>query len=175
MEYVNTETGEILSIPRGGLYAPFPIPAYKVLVAANEHIAKEVLLCLISHLGKGGRESFPSYDTISRETGRSRGSLRPALQVLYDFGFVKVYQFKKGKRRRNKYYIQDSCYQSTLMNKAALGFMPKVATCLRCRASLSRGDIGQGKESTHHFGCGGVTTMPLADYPKSARHQERGV
>lgn len=162
MEYVNKETGEILSIPRGGLYAPLPIPAYKVLVEANEHIAKEVLMCLVSHLGKGGRESFPSYDTIARETGRSRGSLRPALQVLYDFGFVKVYQFKKGKRKRNKYYIQDSCYQSKLMNSKALGYLPKVATCLRCRGVLTLGEIGYGIKKTHHYGCGGVTTLPLS-------------
>jgi len=108
VEFVNKETGEILSIPRGGLYAPLPIPAYKVLVEAKEHIAKEVLTCLVSHLGKAGRGSFPSYDTIARETGRSRSSLRAALQVLYDFGFVRVYQVRIGKRKRNKYYVQDS-------------------------------------------------------------------
>lgn len=162
MEYVNEETGEILTITRGGLYAPFPIPAYKVLAEAKEHVAKEVLMCLISHLGKSGRVSFPSYDTIARETGRSRSSLRTALQVLYDFGFVKVYQVQVGKRKRNKYYIQDSCYKSTLMTKRALGFLPRVATCLRCRAQLSLGEIGKGKNRTHHFGCGGVTTLPLS-------------
>jgi predicted transcriptional regulator len=162
LEYVNKVTGEILTIPRGGLYAPMPIPAYKVLVEANEHLAKEVLICLISHLGKGGRESYPSYDTISRETGRSRSSLRAALQVLYDFGFVKVYQIKIGRRKRNKYYIQDCCYQSKLMNKKALSYLPKVATCLRCRAVLTIGEIGEGSAKTHHFGCGGVTTLPLS-------------
>ena len=41
MEKINKETGEILEIGRGGLYTPLPVPAYKVLVAAKEHIAKD--------------------------------------------------------------------------------------------------------------------------------------
>lgn len=172
MEYVDKETGEIINIGRGGLYSPFPIPAYKVLVLAREHVAKDILLCLISHLGKSGKSSYPSYSTIARETGRSRGTIREGLQVLYELGFVKVYQFNIGKRRRNKYYIQEACYSTKLMNKRALGFLPRVAICLRCRTPLSRGDIGYGVKNTHHFGCGGITTLPKADYPNSVLDQD---
>lgn len=171
MEYVDTETGEIITIGRGGLYAPFPIPAYKVLVLAREHVAKDILLCLISHLGKSGKSSYPSYSTIARETGRSRGAIRDGLQVLYELGFVKVYQFNISKRKRNKYYIQEACFSTKLMNKKALGYLPRVATCLRCRTSLSWGDIGFGSKNTHHFGCGGITTLAKADYPKGVLNQ----
>lgn len=171
MNLVNTETGEILEIKRGGLYAALPIPAYKILAQAKEHVAKDVLVCLVSHLGRWGAVCYPSYSTIARETGRSRNSIRSGLQVLYDFGFVRVYQVKQGKRLRNKYYIQQACYSTKLMNKAALRFLPKIATCLRCRERLSSGEIGFGKENSHHYGCGGITTLPLADYPQLISYQ----
>lgn len=172
MEYVDTQTGEILNITQGGLYAPLPIPAYKVLVQAREHVAKDILICLVSHLGKRGKSSFPSYSTIARETGRSRSAIRDGLQVLYELGFVKVFQVKVGKRKRNKYYIQEACFSTDRMSKKALGYLPRVATCLRCRTPLSLGEIGYGMKSTHHFGCGGITTLPLADYPKESSYQQ---
>ena len=104
MESIDKTTGEILNIPRGGLYTPLPVPAYKVLVAAKKHIAKDVLLCIVSHLDKGGTKAFPSYTTIARESGHSKGSIKKALDVLYELEFLKVHQQPIGIRKRNFYF-----------------------------------------------------------------------
>ena len=48
---VDESTGEILEIRSGGLYAPFPIPAYKVLAQVKLHKAQTLLTCLVSYLG----------------------------------------------------------------------------------------------------------------------------
>ena len=47
------DDGVPLHIITGGLYSMFPILAYRVLIAAEEHIAKDVLTCFVSHLGYG--------------------------------------------------------------------------------------------------------------------------
>jgi hypothetical protein len=169
MELIDKTTGEILTINRGGLYTPFPVPAYKVLARAKEHVANRILVCLVSHLGKSGRETFPSYSTIANETGCSRNSIRGGLQVLYEYGFVKVYQVKKGKQKRNIYYIQDACYDNRKMNKISHRFMPQISTCLRCRKPLTYGEIGQGLNETHHYGCGGITTKPKLTISESTK------
>lgn len=160
VELVNFDTGEILEIGHGGLYAPLPIPAYQVLSAAKEHIAKNVLVCIVSHLGKGGKRACPSYSTIARESGHSRGAIRSALQVLYDFGFLNVHQFTEGKRRRNVYYVQEAAYNHSKMSPKALASLPILGRCKRCGEAIHRGEYGQGINQTHHYGCGGVTTVP---------------
>jgi hypothetical protein len=67
LQSIDRETGEILSITTGGLYAPLPIPAYQILAQAGEHVAKDVLICLVSHMGKAGQSVFPSYGTIQKK------------------------------------------------------------------------------------------------------------
>lgn len=156
MERIDTATGEILNIPRGGLYTPLPVPAYKVLVAAKKHIAKDVLLCIVSHLDKGGTKAFPSYTTIARESGHSRGSIRPALQVLYEFEFVRLFQKSAGKRKRNIYYVQDSCYETSRMGSKALGYLPRVKECLNCGKGMRQGEFKIEGNFISHWGCSGL-------------------
>jgi hypothetical protein len=55
---INKKTGEVNSIQPGGLYAPLPIPAYQVLARMGDHKAKDVLVCLVSHLGSNGTSSY---------------------------------------------------------------------------------------------------------------------
>ena len=44
MDEIKAFENEHLEISHGGLYTPFPVPAYKILVAARKHVAKEVLV-----------------------------------------------------------------------------------------------------------------------------------
>lgn len=150
---------EVLTIGRGGLYSPLPIPAYKILVAAREHVAKDVLVCLVSHLGKSGNKSFPSISLIMREAGRGRTSVIAGIRTLEEFGFIKKFQFPIGdKKLRNIYYLQDACWNNDRMNRHALAFAPVVGRC-GCGAAVKLGEVGLGKDSYHHFGCGDVVTL----------------
>ena len=150
---------EALIIGRGGLYSAFPIPAYKILVAAGQHVAKDVLLCLVSHLGKSGRKAFPSISLIMREAGRGRTSVIAGVRTLEEFGFIRKFQFPIGdKKLRNIYYLQDACWNNDRMNRHALAFAPVVGRC-GCGAAVKLGEIGLGKYSYHHYGCGDVVTL----------------
>ena len=150
---------EALVIGRGGLYSAFPIPAYKILVAAGEHVAKDVLLCLASHLGKSGRKAFPSISLIMREASRGRSSVIAGVRTLEEFGFIKKFQFWDGKKkRRNIYYLQDACWNNDRMNREAIAFAPIIGRC-KCGAAVRLGEMGVGMLSYHHYGCGDVVEL----------------
>jgi hypothetical protein len=154
MEKIDLETGEILNIGPGGLYAPLPIPAYKALGAAGEHQAQVVLICLTSYMGKSNRKVWPSYDELCRMTGKSRKTIADAIRTLKEYGFigVKTSQIKRD-RKRNLYYINRSCYDVRLFNKKAKGLLSYIGRC-KCGASVTRADIGSGLRKLVHYGCG---------------------
>jgi hypothetical protein len=130
--------GEVdeLKIGQGGLYAAMPIPAYRLLAAAKEYIAQDVLMCLVSHLGKGNRRVLPSISLM-----------------------VKKYQFwEPGKKRRNIYYLQEACWNNDQMNREALAFAPVIGRC-GCGERVKLGEIGVGMNSFHHYGCGDIVTL----------------
>jgi len=160
MERIDRTTGEILNIPRGGLYTPLPVPAYKVLVAAKKHIAKDVLLCIVSHLDKGGTKAFPSYPTIARETGRGTGSIKAALDVLYELDFLKVHQKRVGVRKRNFYFVQEACYDHSKMSKKALEYLPILKECFYCGKGMHQGEFKETGNFIAHRGCSGLPKKP---------------
>ena len=153
MERIDRTTGEILNIPRGGLYTPLPVPAYKVLVAAKKHIAKDVLICIVSHLDRGGTKAFPSYTTIARESGHSKGSIKKALDVLYELEFLKVHQQPIGIRKRNFYFVQEACYDTKKMSKKALQYLPILKVCFYCGKGMRQGEFQVTVDLDAHWGC----------------------
>ena len=160
-EEINTteQPDEDLVISKGGLYSPFPIPAYKILSTAKEHIAKDVLLCLVSHLGKGKKKAFPSIALICKEAGRGRSSVIGGIRVLEHFGFVNKFQYwEPGKRKRSIYYLQEACWNNDQMNKEALEFAPIIGRC-GCGEAVRLGEIGLGSTAFHHYGCGDVVHL----------------
>jgi hypothetical protein len=152
---IDKQTGEIFKIKPGGMYAPFPIPAYQVLIRKREHQAVRILTCLISHLGSNGWMVFPSYDTIVYEAGVSRNNIRRSLELLEDLGFIKIRSWREGKKDRNSYLIQEAAYDSSIMNKYAKSFRPAEGACRRCGASLDKGGFRQSGSNHIHLGCGG--------------------
>ncbi len=156
-EFIESSADNPLRIEKTGLYTPFPVLAYRILIEANEHIAKDVLVCLISHLGLGKTNNSvnPSYKTICRETKRSKSSVALGIRVLIEFGFIKKWTGYDGKtkRKRNTYYIQESCYQSNKMKKVAIDYLPVVGRC-GCGAAVRMGEYGIGLNALHHYSCG---------------------
>lgn len=151
---------EPLEIRKTGLYSPFPIHAYRILGLAKEHVAKDVLVCLISHLGQANKNKMvkPSYKTICRETGRSRNSVAKGIRTLLEYGFIRkktIYEYKK---KRNLYFIQECCYHLDLMNDKARFHLPVVARC-ECGGAVRLGEYGVGGDGLHHYGCGAVVHL----------------
>ena len=142
-------------IKKGGLYSAFPIPAYQVLGKAKEYQAQKVLLCLVSHLGKGSNCVYPSYTTIAKSCGMSRNSISAGLTVLFEYGFIKIFRFREGKKSRSKYYIQNACWDSSLMNEKARKQRVPIAVCIDCGVLMDRGGFGIGPLGKIHYGCGG--------------------
>lgn len=156
MRKIDKKTGEISDIKVKGLWAPFPIPAYQVLARQRDWKAQKLLTCLVSFLGSDGYCVYPSYDKISERCGLGRNSIRKALDSLEKNGFIVIYYFREGKKERNKYYLQDCCWDSGKMNEFASRFRTPQFKCLDCGELIDRGGYGEGlKANKVHWGCGG--------------------
>ena len=160
--YDEPSSDSSLEITKGGLWSPLPIHAYRVLGKAKEHIAKDVLICLVSHLGyaKKNKWIYPSYKTICRESGRSSNSVSKGIRTLEEFGFIRKKTIQVAQtRKRNKYAIQESCYQTHLMGDKARSYLSVFGRC-QCGGVVREGEYGIGGDGYHHYGCGALV-FPL--------------
>ena len=151
------DDGVPIEIVTGGLYSIFPILAYQVLIEANEHVAKDVLTCFVSHLGYGKSSNcvWPSISTICREARHSRSAVIRGHRVLAEFGFINLGKYKSKNGWANKYYLQPSCYHSQLMNEKAISYTKVFGQCEACYKIVRDGEVGSGLEAFVHYGCGG--------------------
>jgi hypothetical protein len=158
---------KIISIKKGGLYSAFPIPAYQILGRAKEFQAQKILLCLVSHLGMGTNCVFPSYTRIAKSCGVGRNAISAGLTVLFEYGFIKIYKYREGKQSRSKYYIQNSCWDTSLMNSKARRHQFLNSVCLDCGELMDRGGYGMSPLGKVHYGCGGpVISLDAKDRAK---------
>ena len=156
MQKINKQTGEITGMKIKGLWSHFPIPAYQVLARQKDWKAQRLLTCLVSFLGSDGFCVYPSYDKISERSGLGRNSIRKALDSLEENGFIVTFYFREGKKERNKYYIQECCWDSGKMNKVASQYRTPMFKCLDCGKLMDRGGYGKDLHSAKvHWGCGG--------------------
>jgi hypothetical protein len=138
-----------LNLGSGSLYSALPIPAYQVLAKAKEYNAQRVLMCLVSHMGFNNRCVWPSYPTIMAESGvRNRNTVSKAITTLVEFGFVKTFHIREGKRERTKYFLEGSCWNGAFMNERARPYRPAKARCLACLMYLVRGEFFQVEKPT---------------------------
>jgi hypothetical protein len=151
------DDGVPLNIITGGLYSMFPIPAYRVLVAANEHIAKDVLMCLVSHLGYGKSSNcvWPSISLICKESRHQRSSVVAGYRTLVEFGFIRVGKYKTRNGWGNKYYFQESCFHLHKMNEKAMSHTKVFGQCEACNKIVRDAEVGSGSVAFVHYGCGG--------------------
>ena len=149
------EISQQFHLPKGSMYAPLPIPAFQVLAAANEFQAQKVLLALVLHMGKNDNCVWPSYTKIASLVGMSRASVSKGLKVLKEYEFIYTAYYREGKKSRRKYYLQQSCWDSSRMKEIAKSFRPKSARCLACLKYLDGGDFFANQEDLIHWGCGG--------------------
>lgn len=156
---MNQENDIQFQLPKGSLYTPFPVPAYKVLGTAKQWQAQKVLLALVSHMGKSNNCVFPSYTTIAKEAGMSRKSISSGISTLLEYDFIRSAKYREGKKSRRKYYIQPGCWNINLMTSDAKSisrnFSPIIARCLACGEGLGRADFDFGELGKIHWGCGG--------------------
>ena len=153
---------EALNFSSGNLYSPFPIPAYQVLCEAKEYKAQRVLLALVSHMGKNNRCVWPTYNRIMKVSGvRNRTAISKSLTTLVEYGFIKIFHYREGLKERSKYYLQDSCWNPSLMNSQARQYRRASALCLACLLYLERGDYAISGDSRVHYGCGGFVMLVL--------------
>ena len=143
-------------LPKGSLYSPFPIPAYKVLGSAKEYVAQRVLLALISFMGKSNNVVYPSYSTLCRTAGVSRKSVSLGLSVLTEYGFIKIQRFRDGKKARSKYCLQLCCWDSGKMDHIGRKFSKLIARCKACGEGISRAEFDFSPIGKVHWGCGGL-------------------
>ncbi len=153
---IDKGTGEIIKIKQGGLYSPLPVPAYRVLGNAGEYDAQKVLLCLVAHLGSNGNRVWPSYSAITQYCGIHRSLIRKSLDVLEEFGFIKVFTNYQGKKKKNVYIILDACYRIEKFNAIASKYKITTFICRRCVNKLSAGEFKEGPLGRIHLGCGGL-------------------
>jgi Helix-turn-helix domain len=163
-----TMPSDELNFGSGNLYSPFPIPAYQVLGEAKEFNAQRVLLALISHMNKNNRCVWPTYTRIMKVSGvRNKSTVSKALTTLVEYGFIKVFHYRDGKKERSKYYLQGSCWNPNFMNSQARQFRRASARCLACLVYLERGDYAFSGDSRIHYGCGGFVMLVLErDMPR---------
>jgi hypothetical protein len=163
-----TAPSDELNLGSGNLYSPFPIPAYQVLGAANDYNAQRVLLALVSHMNKNNRCVWPTYTRIMKVSGvRNRSTVSKSLTTLVEYGFIKVFHYRDGKKERSKYYLQGSCWNPNFMNSQARQFRRASARCLACLVYLERGDYAFSGDSRIHYGCGGFVMLVLErDIPR---------
>jgi hypothetical protein len=147
-------------ISKGSLWTHQPIPAQQVLARAKEYNAQRVLLALTSHLGIGKRVVKPSYKTIAAVSGvRNQNTIKASLDVLEDYGFIKIHRFRDGKKNRQKYYIQDACWRYDKMNKLGRKHLRATGRCLACLRYVHRSEMNIFEDLRVHFGCGGVVIL----------------
>jgi hypothetical protein len=151
------DDGVPIEIITGGLHSPFPIPAYHVLIEANEHVAKDVLTCFVSHLGYGKSSNcvWPSISLIAKESRHSRQAVVRGHRVLKEFGFIKVGKYKSKNGWANRYYFQAACYHSFLMNEKAVSYTKVFGQCEACNKIVRDAEVGSGLDAYVHYGCGG--------------------
>lgn len=154
-------------LPKGSMYAPLPIPAFQVLAKASEYQAQKVLLAFVLHMGKNNNCVWPSYTKIASTVGMSRNSISKGIKVLKEYEFINVAYYREGKNSRRKYYLQQSCWDSSRMSDLAKSQRPKIARCLACLKYLGGGDYLTVNGTQIHWGCGGFVMKLGAD--KSAR------
>jgi len=152
---VDIHSSTLPFIRSGALYAGLPIPAFQVLAKARDHNAQKVLLALILHMGKNSNCVWPSYHQIMWIVGIGKSSVSRGLATLKDLGFIRIAKWRVGKEERNKYYIQECCYNSGLMSEKAKSFRIRNYRCFACLKLIDRGEFGFSSDKKVHFGCGG--------------------
>jgi hypothetical protein len=157
------------SIPKKGLWAAIPIPAFQVLARTENWVAQRVLLALVLHMGKDSKCVWPSYTAMQKSTGLGRTSISKGLTVLCQFNFIKIARFREGKKSRSKYYLQDCCWDTSYMSEEAMRFRYKTAVCIECGELLDNGGYAIGRLGAVHWGCGGIVIKAKRANPREIK------
>ena len=153
---------EVDRIPPG-LWAPLPIPAIKFLAKNGHRPASRVLYAIVLHKGSSKTAIFPSYETIALYAYISENSIRECLDVLENFGFIKVTKARAGKKNQNnRYQILDKAYSLEINPKAEITKVQEPMICNSCWNDVEAPNIqvsqfksweGRRELIFRHIGC----------------------
>ena len=146
-----------------GLWAPLPIPAIKFLAKNGHRPASRVLYAIVLHKGSSKTAIFPSYETIALYAYISENSIRESLDVLENFGFIKVTKARAGKKNQNnRYQILDKAYSLEINPKAKISKVQEPMICNSCWNDVEAPNIqvsqfksweGRREVTFRHIGC----------------------
>jgi hypothetical protein len=171
-----------------GLWAPIPIPAIKFLVNKGHRPASRVLYAIVLHKGKTKSGIFPSYETIRLYASVGENSIRGCLDLLENYGFLRITKGRDGKKERNYYEILDKAYQLDFYPKAKSAEVLEVMICNTCWNDVQPSDIkseiqtdwyGQTQIQRRHLNCTGVggysILMPITDLNRANQRWQRSI
>jgi len=168
----------------GSLWTATPIPALKTLTYADEKQARDVLGALILHSGNDTPYVFPSVETIARFSSVGRNNIKKSIDILVNYGFIKVTKIPKGKVCRNQYEILKACFHYSEFNEVAQRFIVPKGVCGACGALTSGHEwiASEGLVNNvpvripYHFNCGGrikkLTKSQSQEFKKSRESGE---
>jgi hypothetical protein len=146
-----------------GLWAPLPIPAIKFLANNGHRPASRVLYAIVLHKGNSKSGIFPSYETIRLYASVGENSIRECLDVLENFGFIKVTKARAGKKNQNnRYQILDKAYSLEINPKAKITKVQEPMICNSCWSDVEAPNIqvsqsenweGRREVGFKHIGC----------------------
>ena len=146
-----------------GLWAPIPIPAIKFLANNGHRPASRVLYAIVLHKGSSKTGIFPSYETIRLYASVGENSIRECLDVLEQFGFIKVTKTRAGKKNQNnRYQILDKAYSLEINPKAKVTKVQEPMICNSCWDDVEAPNIqvshfesweGRREVRFRHIGC----------------------
>jgi hypothetical protein len=167
----------------GSLWTAMPIPALKTLTYAGETQARDVLNALVLHSGNNTPNVFPTVETIMRFSGVGNNSIKKSIDVLVNYGFIRVKKIPKGKACRHQYEILKACFHYSEFNEVAQRFIVPKGICGACGA-LTSGHEWIASEGLinnvpvripYHFNCGGRITRLTKDQIKEFKKRRESV
>ncbi|CAN2245569.1 hypothetical protein MCEMZLE22_01261 [actinobacterium SCGC AAA044-D11] len=162
----------------GSLWTAMPIPALKTLTYAGEGQARDVLNALVLHSGNGTPYVFPTVETIQRFSRVGPNNIKKSIDVLVNYGFIKVKKIPKGKACRHQYEILRACYHYSEFNEIAKRFIVPKGICTTCWTLTSSHEWIDGDafindlrvRMWYHINCGGrikkLTKTQIQDLKK---------
>ena len=116
----------------GSLWAALPIPACRALTYAGHVKSSQLLFAMVLHSNDRSFAVFPSRETLARYSGVGKGSITKSIQILEDFGFIKVRKIKIGRVYRNEYEILRACWHWDEFNELASRYKVPKGHCKGC-------------------------------------------
>jgi len=175
-----TSTSEVAigSLVANSTYVRVPVPALKVLADMRRYAAQRILIALCTYMDINTHECWPSYTSIEKRAGVSRGSIKPNLDLLVELGFLKVTKRNMGGKRNSNFYVVTIVgYKENLWGPELKAYLPYIGICIACGNNVKRSESSESTAGeSFHLRCGGsvhklkksIPSRPIAQTNKTS-------